>query len=435
MNKQKLHLISLGCTKNLVDAEVMLDRLSFMELTDDVAEADVIIVNTCGFIESAKTESINTILDIDEIRKKDSLLVACGCLTERYQKELQSEIPEVDIFTGLGDYDKIAQLIKEKRSRFTDDVFLIDKEERVVSNSSTHAYIKLSEGCNQKCSFCAIPVFRGRLKSRTIKSVTDEIKRLVKRGFFDFSFISQDSSSYLRDVGDKKGLIKLIGAVERIEGVKSAKILYLYPSTTDKELIERILDSSLFENYFDMPIQHVSDYMFKVMKRGKGKKETLELIKFMEREDSFIRTSFIVGHPKESDEDFEEMLEYVKEGHFDMVNIFEYSDEESTASFEMSEKVDPKIIEKRVQKLNKVFEKTQKKRFKRFIGRTIDVTINGESDEHEFLISAKNLAWSFDIDPEILINESEVEGLKEGDLVKAIITKSIGKQFLARVIR
>lgn len=184
-----------------------------------------------------------------------------------------------------------------------------------------------------------------------------------------------------------------------------------------------------------MPIQHVSDHMMKVMKRGKGKKETLELIEFMKREDSFIRTSFIVGHPKESDEDFQEMLEYVKEGNFDMVNIFEYSDEENTASYKMEEKIDEEVIAKRVKKLNKAFEKSQKKRFKRFVGKTIDVTINGESDEHEYLISGKNLAWSHDIDPEILINESEIEGLKEGDLVKAEIIESIGKQFLARVIK
>lgn len=230
-NPQKsLHLVSLGCTKNLVDSEVMLGKLSEYTMTDDSANADVIIVNTCGFIDSAKEESINTILNLHDERKEQSVLVMAGCLSERYKEELQKELPEIDVFTGVGDYDRIDELVNEKRSNFTNEVFLAsDTNERVITGSSYHAYVKLSEGCNQACSFCAIPSFKGKLHSRTLESLVKEVKALVKKGFTDFSFVSQDSSSFLRDLGHKDGLEQLITEVDKIEGIKTARILYLYP--------------------------------------------------------------------------------------------------------------------------------------------------------------------------------------------------------------
>ena len=217
----KLHIVSLGCTKNLVDTEVMMGRLKNFELTDNNDEADVIIVNTCGFIDAAKEESINTVLSLHEARKDDSLLVMAGCLSERYREDLMEQIPEVDIFTGVGDYDKIDELLQAKESRFSDEVFLIDGAERVVTGSSYHAYVKLSEGCNQTCSFCAIPSFKGKLNSRDLDSIAREVKCLVDKGYYDFSFVSQDSSSYLRDQNVKDGLSLLIQRIELIEGVKS----------------------------------------------------------------------------------------------------------------------------------------------------------------------------------------------------------------------
>ncbi|MCG3719856.1 radical SAM protein, partial [Aliarcobacter butzleri] len=231
--KKTLHMVSLGCTKNLVDSEVMLGRLSDYQLTDDAQNADVIIVNTCGFIDSAKQESINTILSLHEDRKNESVLVMAGCLSERYKEELQKELPEIDVFTGVGDYDKIDELVNEKRSNFTSEVFLASEtNERVITGSSYHAYVKLSEGCNQACSFCAIPSFKGKLHSRTLQSLVKEVKALVAKGYVDFSFVSQDSSSFLRDLDIKNGLELLIEEVEKIEGIKTARILYLYPSTT-----------------------------------------------------------------------------------------------------------------------------------------------------------------------------------------------------------
>ncbi|MDD5548169.1 MAG: radical SAM protein, partial [Sulfurovaceae bacterium] len=203
MSKEKtLHLVSLGCTKNLVDSEVMLGRLSEYKLVDTPESADVIIVNTCGFIDAAKEESINTILSLHEARKEDSLLVMSGCLSQRYKSDLQAELKEVDIFTGVGDYDKIDELIALKKSNFSDSIFLANEtNERIITGSNYHAYIKIAEGCNQACSFCAIPHFKGKLHSRTLNSIVKEIKSLVKKGFWDFSFVSQDSSSYGRDIG------------------------------------------------------------------------------------------------------------------------------------------------------------------------------------------------------------------------------------------
>ena len=235
----KLHIVSLGCTKNLVDTEVMMGKLQNFELTDNSDEADVIIVNTCGFIDAAKAESVNTVLNLHDGRKEDSVLVMAGCLSERYKEDLMSDMPEVDIFTGVGDYDRIDELLSEKKSRFSDKVFLIDGAQRVITGSTYHAYIKLSEGCNQSCSFCAIPSFKGKLNSRDLDSIAKEVEGLVAKGYYDFSFVSQDSSSYLRDQNIKDGLSLLIQRIELIEGVKSARILYLYPSTTSMQLLKK----------------------------------------------------------------------------------------------------------------------------------------------------------------------------------------------------
>ena len=358
MNR-KLHVVSLGCTKNLVDTEVMLGRLKSFEMTDTPNEADVIIVNTCGFIDAAKEESIQTVLNLHEARKNDSLLVMAGCLSERYKEELQKEMPEVDIFTGVGDYDKIDELIRSKQSRFTPHVFLSDNQERIITGSSSHAYIKLAEGCNQTCSFCAIPGFKGKLHSRTLESVVKEVKRLVQHGFYDFSFISQDSSSYLRDIGEKEGLIRLIEDIEKIEGVKSARILYLYPSTTSFELIDKIAKSPVFQNYFDMPIQHIDPEILKRMKRGIGSEKIDTLLKAMRSvENSFVRTSVIVGFPTESEEEFGRLCDYIEEFGFDRVNVFEYSDEEGTSSYELEPKIDPETIAKRLEAVTPIVEKS-----------------------------------------------------------------------------
>jgi ribosomal protein S12 methylthiotransferase RimO len=438
-NPQKtLHLVSLGCTKNLVDSEVMLGKLSEYTLTNDAQNADVIIVNTCGFIDSAKQESINTVLDLDSTRKENSVLVMAGCLSERYKEELQKELVEVDIFTGVGDYDKIDVLVNEKRSNFTNEVFLqTEINERVITGSNYHAYIKLSEGCNQTCSFCAIPSFKGKLFSRTLESLVKEVKALVSKGYFDFSFVSQDSSSYLRDHNINNGLEQLIDAIETIEGVKSARILYLYPSTTTHTLIDKIATSKIFHNYFDMPLQHISSDMLKTMKRGKGVEQLKELMTQMRNTpNSFVRTTFIVGHPGETQEEFEELCQYVKEYGFERANVFAYSDEEGTTAYESVDKIETKVIDKRAKVLGKIIEKMSLNALKKEIGKIVDVVVDKPSDEHEYLLSARNLMWAPDIDGEIYINDNELETPVEfGVIYKAKITELAGDKLLATILK
>ena len=431
----KLHIVSLGCTKNLVDTEVMMGKLQNFELTDDSESADVIIVNTCGFIDAAKEESVNTVLSLHETRKEDSVLVMAGCLSERYKDDLMTQIPEVDIFTGVGDYDHIDELLIEKKSRFSEEVYLIDGAERVVTGSTYHAYIKLSEGCNQTCSFCAIPSFKGKLNSRDLDSIAAEVEGLVKKGWYDFSFVSQDSSSYLRDQNVKDGLSLLIQRIELIEGVKSARILYLYPSTTTISLLKNIAKSEIFHNYFDMPIQHINDDMLRLMKRGFGKDKTIELLEFMRRlPNSFVRTSFIVGHPNETEEMFEEMCDFASSFGFDRINVFSYSDEETTPAYDMKTKIPDELIAHRAQILGDIAAECTTKSLEAEVGSNIELIIDGESDEHEFLLSARKTIWAPEIDGEIYVNDrTKDEDLEFGKIYKAKVTELVGNILTATV--
>ena len=431
----KLHLISLGCNKNLVDSEIMLGRLQNYDITDDISDADVIIVNTCGFIKSAKEESIQTILEMHEARKNGSLLVVTGCLMQRYKDELIKELPEVDLFTGVADYDKIDEIILKKQNLFSPETYLQANEERVITGSNYHAYIKISEGCNQKCSFCAIPTFKGKLKSRSLENIVNEVKNLIKKGYYDFSFLSQDSSSYMRDQGVSDGLINLIDEIEKIDGVRSARILYLYPSTTSKELISRIIASPIFHNYFDMPIQHISENMLKIMKRGSGAKKIKELLNLMRNaKNSFLRTGVIVGHPGESEEDFEELCEFLEEFKFDRISAFAYSKEEDTASFEM-EQIPAKIISKRLSKIEKITKKAINESLQKELGKQIYASLEGISSEGEMFYAAKKDIWDKDIDGEILINESDVKELEIGSLYLCEVSDVVDQKLVATIIK
>ena len=411
----------------------MLGRLQNYEITPDVASADVIIVNTCGFINSAKEESIRAILDMHEARKKGSLLVVTGCLMQRYREELMKELPEVDLFTGVGDYDKIDEIILKKQNLFSPDTYLQAGEERVITGSNYHAYIKISEGCNQKCSFCAIPTFKGKLKSRALENIIDEVQKLVKKGYYDFSFLSQDSSSYMRDHAASDGLISLIDAVEKIEGVKTARILYLYPSTTSNALVERIIASPVFANYFDMPIQHASDKMLKIMRRGSGAARIKELLNLMKKAPgAFLRTGVIVGHPGEGEAEFDELCAFLQEFKFDRVSAFAYSKEEDTLSYEM-EQVPAKIISKRLSKIEKITRAAIEASFAQELGQKFIVSLEGESGEGEMFYAVKKALWDKDIDGEILINESDVEQLETGGRYWCEITQVAGDQLLGKI--
>ena len=432
---KKLHLVSLGCTKNLVDSEVMLGRLKEYEITDDNTQADVIIVNTCGFIDAAKEESINTVLNLHDERKENSILVMSGCLTERYKEELQADMPEIDIFTGVGDYEKIDALIASKQSTFSPEVYLATETSgRVITGSNYHAYIKIAEGCNQACSFCAIPSFKGKLHSRSLASIVKEVENLASQGYYDFSFISQDSSSYGRDMGLKDGLRDLILDVEAIEGVKSARILYLYPSTTTFELIDAISDSEVFQTYYDMPIQHIDDAVLRTMKRGFGEEKTIALLEYMKsRPNAFLRTSVIAGHPGESEESFEKLCRFMENFGFDRFNTFHYSNEETTSAFEMDQ-ISQETIDARADRLGEIAEASTLASLESMVGKTVSVVIDGESDEHEYLLSARPLNWAVDIDGEIFINDTSDLPVEYGKRYEAKVTELVGMQLLATLL-
>lgn len=408
--RQSLHLISLGCTKNLVDSEVMLGRLQSYTLTQELENADVIIINTCGFIESAKQESIQTILHASSNRKRGALLVVSGCLAERYAKELKEEIPEIDIITGVSDYDKIDSMIAQRRSITSNKVFLADEnDKRVIVGSSFHAYIKLSEGCNQACSFCAIPQFKGKLHSRTLESTLKELTNLYNQGFRDFSFIAQDSSSYMRDLGQKDGLIRLIQAIDNLNLDISCRIFYLYPSTTSLQLIESIATSKCFLPYFDMPIQHIADSMLKTMRRGADKATHLELLNAMRAvPHNFVRTSFIIGHPNEDEKAFLELHDFIESFAFDRINLFAYSPQEGTAADSMSNRPNTKITNQRINTLNKIIQSQYKAHNLALVGQEVDAILEGKSEVSEYFYKARLKLWGKDIDGEILINDSEI---------------------------
>lgn len=419
----------------------MLGNLSEYENTQNLSEADVVIVNTCGFIEAAKQESIQSILNALESKKKDAILVASGCLSERYAKELKQEIPEIDIITGVGDYDKINQLIESRKigdsilSNHTGVFLANENHHRVISGSSIHAYIKLSEGCNQKCSFCAIPSFKGKLHSRTLESVLKEVKNLVARGFRDFSFIAQDSSSYLRDFGVNDGLVDLIKSIDKLANdgleIKSARILYLYPSSTSKGLISAIRDSKVFQNYFDMPLQHSSKKVLKTMGRSG---EFLGLLKAMRTvPNSFVRTSFIIGHPNETDEDFEELCAFIQSYTFDRMNLFGFSCEEGTKSAAL-EQIPQKTINARLKTINKIFLKQYKKNLKNLVGKEIVAILEGKSAESEYFYSARDIRFAPEIDGEILINDKEIEEDLEVGYYRVKITEVVGESVLGCVL-
>lgn len=416
---KKLHIVSLGCSKNLVDSEVMLGRLQDYAITPNIQEADVIIINTCGFIEAAKKESLGHIFEALELRKKGALLVASGCLVARYANEIKEMIPEIDILTGVSDYNRIDSMIANKQGIIRDNVYLHDDEKRVITGSNIHAYVKISEGCNQNCSFCAIPSFKGRLQSRSIDSILREIEDLAKQGYQDISFIAQDTSSFLRDKNINHGLLKLINAIEAQGAIKSARILYLYPSSTDTELLYAISQSHIFQNYYDMPIQHISQKVLKDMQRShKDVKKLLETMKKIPN--SFVRSSIIVGYPTEDEKDFEELCEFIESFKFDRLNVFEYSKEENTKAGQLQE-LPKKIRTKRINMMKKIIAKNQKELFISMLDSQVECIIEGKSEISPYFYSARDKRWAKEIDGEILINDGN---FKEAGYYRVKITES-----------
>lgn len=433
MSGRTIHFVSLGCAKNRVDTEVMLgvSDLSGYALVGDPEEADVIVVNTCGFIEGAKQESIDTILELSDYKDggRCERLVVAGCLSQRYPDELAKEMPEVDHFLGSSDMLKLGDILRlDRDDRGTrmqvgnpaDYVFSLS-DPRTLSLGQHSAYVKIAEGCSRKCSFCAIPSFRGTQRSRPIGDVVGEVTRLVQSGTKEINLISQDTVSYGRDLAEKKNLTQLLDALCEVPGLPWLRLFYLYPEQLDDALLKRFADDSPVVPYVDMPFQHASDAMLKRMRRGYRAQRQREIIERLRSfsPDICIRTSFILGHPGETDEDFQELMNLVEFGEFDHVGLFRYSHEDGTHSGTMDDDVEEHVIDERYEALMKLQKRISKKRLRRFLGRELEVLVEGESEESELLMQGRHPGQAPEVDGVVHLTNGAAQ---PGELRRVLIT-------------
>jgi ribosomal protein S12 methylthiotransferase len=442
--KQKVSMVSLGCPKNLVDAEVMLGCLPSeeYEITTDEKEADIIIVNTCSFINDAKQESIDTILDLAE-RKHDArctLLVVTGCLPQRYQEELGAELPEVDIFIGTGEYPRIAEILAEKRTtpgqlRYVGDPnFVFDPDlPRLNSSPSYTAYLKIAEGCSNRCSYCVIPTLRGDLRSRPFQQVLKEARELVAGGVKEINLIAQDITAYGKDLTEGYTLESLLAELVKIDGLRWLRLLYAYPDGITDDLIRMIRDEEKICKYIDIPLQHISDPVLKRMGRRGGEIEIRRLIGRLRSAvpDLAIRTSLIVGFPGETDEDFQRLVQFVEEVRFDRLGVFCYSREEGTPAAEMEEQITERVKRLRYKKLMKVQARVSFKQNRRLIGTVEQVLVEGYSDETDLLLKGRSSRQAPDIDGLVYITAGTAN---VGDIVPVRITDSSDYDVIGEII-
>ena len=442
--KQKVSMVSLGCPKNLVDAEVMLGCLPAeeYEITTDEREADIIIVNTCSFINDAKQESIDTILDLAD-RKHDarcSLLVVTGCLPQRYQEELGAELPEVDIFIGTGEYPRIAEILAEKRDtpgqlRYVGDPnFVFDPDlPRLNSSPSYTAYLKIAEGCSNRCTYCVIPSLRGALRSRPFEQVLREARDLVAGGVKEINLIAQDITAYGRDLDEGQTLETLLAELVKIDGLSWLRLLYAYPDGITDELIRMIRDEEKICKYIDIPLQHISDPVLKRMGRRGGEIEIRRLIGRLRSAvpDLAIRTSLIVGFPGESDEDFQRLIQFVEEVRFDRLGVFCYSREEGTPAAEMEEQITERVKRQRYKRLMKVQARVSFKQNRRLIGTVEQVLVEGYSDETDLLLKGRSSRQAPDIDGLVYITAGTAN---VGDIVPVRITDSSDYDVIGEIV-
>lgn len=436
---KKVGFISLGCPKNLVDSEVMMGQLKAngYELTADASEADTIVVNTCGFIDSAKKESIDTILEAARLKTdgKASRLVVAGCLVERYRDELKAEMPEVDAFIGTSQINDILAVCDPKTSTRSLPVvplgnqsatYLYDESTpRVLATPSHYAFIKIAEGCDRPCAFCFIPQMRGHFRSRRFGSIVAEAHQLAEEGVKELILVAQDSSRYGEDLGKQDALAALLRELSHTDGVEWVRVMYTYPTHISDGFLDVLAEEPKAVKYLDMPLQHASQNVLKLMKRGGNRASLERLIKRVrERVPGIaVRTTFITGFPGETDEDFAELLQFVKNVEFDRVGVFTYSDEEGTPAFDLPNKVDPKIAKQRRARLMKEQSRISRKGNKRKVGETVRVIFEGESTESDLLWQGRMETQAPDIDGCVLINDAP-EGFAPapGALVNVLIT-------------
>ena len=426
-----VHFVSLGCPKNLVDSEVMLgllqnDGFTVVERPED---ARVIVVNTCSFIEPAKEESVNAILEMASYKERDKgqcdKLVVAGCLSQRYSKELASGLPEVDHFIGTGEYGKISEIIdSSERIAVGIPRYLADHLAPRVVTSGPFAYLRISEGCSNPCTFCIIPKLRGRHRSRTIASLVAEAEQMAGQGVVELNLIAQDLTDYGSDLKDGSDLVRLLDALEKIEGIRWIRMLYAYPRELPDAFFAKLAGGGKILPYLDIPVQHASDPMLRRMKRHHDRAFTVDLLRALrERVPGItLRTSLIVGFPGETDEEYAELRAFVKEIRFERMGCFPYSHEEGTVAYELPETLDQKVIDQRRRGLMTLQKRISRAANKKLIGQVVEALVEGPSEETELLLQARmSTQGPGGIDGYAYINDGFA---RPGTIVKLEITEA-----------
>jgi ribosomal protein S12 methylthiotransferase len=406
--------------------------------------AEVIVVNTCGFIGPAKEESIDTILEMGAFKEGGSCqkLVVTGCLSQRYPEELAAEMPEVDHFLGTSDMLKLGAVLRAADSHPLARVLVGNpadytfraSDPRLPSQATHSAYVKIAEGCSRKCSFCIIPSMRGTQRSRPVEDIVDEVTQLVARGTQEINLISQDTISYGRDLkADGRNLAALVRALGEVPGLRWLRLFYLYPERLTEEMIELIAHHPRVLPYVDMPLQHASERMLKLMRRGTGPDRQRRIVERMRNEIPGLtfRTAFIVGHPGETDADFAELCDFVKWAEFERVGVFKYSHEEGTRSGTLGELTPQKIINARHRKLMQLQRPISKKKLRKLIGQELEVLVEGVSDESDFLLEGRHQGQAPEIDGKVYLANGEAE---PGELRRAIVTDAADYDLVADLL-
>ena len=418
----KVGFISLGCSKNLVDTEktIALFKEHGYKIVNNPQEAEAIIINTCGFIESAKEEAINTMLEMAEYKKQNcKYLIAMGCLVERYKQELEKSIPEVDLYIKYSEYNTLWEQIEELLSNKKENVDFDKFTDRVITTGKNYAYIKIADGCSNCCTFCAIPKIRGIQKSRTIESIIEEANKLADQGYEEIILTAQDTTKYGQDIYGKPKLAELLQEMCKIDKIKWIRILYSYPETITDELIKVIKENDKICNYFDIPIQHISNSVLKRMNRKSNGESIRKLIQKLRKEipDVILRTTVMVGFPGETKEDFEELYNFIKEAKFDKLGAFMYSKEEGTGAEKMPNQIHPSTKRSRYNKIMKLQQEISKQNLEKKIGTIQQVRIDGITKNQKFYVGRSYMDVP-EIDGIVYVKNTKKLGLGEWVNVK-----------------
>lgn len=442
---ERVHLVSLGCPKNRVDSEVMVGKLQRgpFTLVDDPAEADVIVVNTCSFIRPATEESIETVLDMSRYKQEGSCkkLVVTGCMVQRYGASLESELPEVDHFLGTGEYHRIDDILRAKdgemaKSYIDTPLYLHDELAPRINSWAPHsAYLKLSEGCDHRCAFCIIPQLRGKMRSRTVVSLVAEARRLAEQGVIELNLVSQDSTAYGRDLGDGSDLGTLLRALARVDGIQWIRLHYVYPLGVPEGALRAIAEEPKIVKYLDIPLQHASGPMLKAMRRGvtrEGQEKILDRVR-AHVPGIAVRTTFIVGFPGETADDFAVLKDFVQAQAFDRVGVFTYSAEEGTPAFDLPGQVEDKVMKARQKELMQLQAKISKDKNKKLVGTEATVLVDGTSKESEFVWVGRLPTQAPDVDGLVYLTEAP-DDLASGQLRRVRIVKATAHDLVGRVL-